>query len=234
MVSGLGAAAGGVGQVYSDSSQGHLTSARNLGGAMAGGALQAQLALRGRPMLAGAAGGATTAMLQDALNGRSISVGTAAEAAGAGATLGKLGDIIGRRRFYLGGSQDPKRPGEWVELGNFAKGERGEEFSSLRTLLNFDLTRKGPKQRLYLNTGDYTVPDQVTGRGQYVESKAGPFARLSRLQRRAMEQLGGNFRVDHFLPQDNGALFGFLGSQIGYQLPDYDRPDQNPQVQQGQ
>jgi len=80
----------------------------------------------------------------------------------------------------------------------------------------------------------YTKPDQVTGRGQYVESKAGRFARLSQSQRRANDQPGLNYRVDHLLPQDIGSLFGFLGSQIGYRLPDYDRSDQNPQDQQGQ
>lgn len=234
VVSRLGAAAGGAGQVYSDASQGHLSSARDLAGAMAGGALQAQLALRGRPTLAGAAGGATTSMLQDALNGRSVSAGNAAEAAGAGAAMGKLGDIIGRGRFFYGVSREPETFDQRVIYNNKDKEMKGEDFSKLRTLANFDTTASTDKRRLYLDAGGFTVPDQRTGLGQYVESKAGPGANTRKRQIQANNQPGLNYRIDHLLPGDIGSLFGFLRSQIGYHLPDYMQLDSNPQNQQGQ
>lgn len=231
VVSSLGAAGGGVGQVYSDAAQGHLPSGRDLAGAMLGGAIQAQLALHGRPTLAGAAGGATTSIVQDALNGRSVSVGNAAEAAGAGATLGKLGDIIGRGRFYYGAKDDEGNLGR-IAYGNLKKAEMGEAFSKLRTWANFDRTASTDKNPLYLETGGHTKPDQITGRGRYIESKAGRFAGLTKQQLQAFIQLGKSYRVDHLLPQDVGSLFGSIGSQIGYRLPDYMQV--NPQDQQGQ
>lgn len=219
MVSGLGAAAGGAGQVYSDAAQGHLPSARDLAGAMAGGALQAQLALHGRPARAGAVGGASTSIFQDALNGRPVSVGNAAEAAGAGAAFGKLGDVIGRGRFYYG-AKDKKGNLGRVEYSKVRKGEMGEALSRLRTYMNLDIPLRG-KRRLYLDGGGFTVPDHDTLFGQHVEAKAGPSVRLSNPQNRANDQDGLNFRVDHVLPEDLGSLLGFLGSQIGYRLPDY-------------
>ena len=231
VVSGVGAAAGGAGQVYSDAAQGHLSSARDLAGALAGGALQAQLALHGRPTLAGAIGGATTSVLQDALNGRSVSVGNAAEAAGAGAAMGKLGDVIGRGRFYYGAKDKYGNLGR-LEYKNPDKEKMGELFSKLRTRARFDTTASTSKDRLYLDAGGYTGSDQLTGRGQYVESKAGPRAHLRKRQIQANDELGSNYRVDHLLPQDLGSALGFLGSQIGYQLPDYMRLQ--PQDQQGQ
>ena len=230
VVSGLGATAGGAGQIYSDARKGHLSSARDLTGAMAGGALQAQLALHGRPTLAGAAGGASTSMLQDTLNGRSISVGNAAEAAGAGAAFGKLGDIIGRGRFYYGAFDKKTGLPKRVVYDNFEKAEAGEDFSKIRTWANFARTASTIKDRLYLRGGGYTRPDQVTGRGQYVESKAGLFAKLLKRQRQALSELDQKYRVDHLLPQDLGSVVGFLGSQIGYQLPDYLQPEQDPQA----
>ena len=234
VVSGVGAVGGGAGQAYSDAAQGHLSSVRDLAGAMAGGALQAQLALHGRPTLAGAAGGATTSILQDALNGRSVSVGNAAQAAGAGAAAGKLGDIVGRGRFYYGTSRDPETLGQRVVYGNSKKEKMGEDFSKLRTLANFDTTASTAKDPLYLEGGGHTEPDQVTGRGQYVESKAGRYASLRKRQRQAHGQAGLNYRVDHLLPQDVGSLLGFLGGQIGYRLPDYMQLGQSPSDQQGQ
>jgi len=232
VISGAGALAGGAGQVYSDASQGHLPSLRDLGGAMGGGALQAQLALHGRPMLAGAAGGAATSALQDVLNDRSISPVNAAEAAGAGAVMGKLGDIVGRGRFYYGGQDPETRVPVRIKYTNFHKEKMGEDFSRFRTRANFDKTASNAKDRLYLETGGYTKPDQVTGRGQYVESKAGIFARLLERQRQAFNQLGAKYRVDHLLPEDVGSLLGFLGSQIGYRLPDHTQF--GPQGQQDQ
>lgn len=227
-ISGAGAAAGGVGQIYSDAGRGHLSSVRDLASAMAGGALQAQLALHGRPMLAGATGGAATSALQDVLNGRSISIGNAAEAAGVGAAAGKLGDLIGRGRFYYGAKDDKGNLGRY-EYGAKDKGEMGEALSKFRTYANFDIPLKG-KRRFYLDGGGYTIPDHDTLRGKHVEAKAGLDADLKGPQKRAFSQLGAKYRVDHFLPEDLGSLLGFVGSQIGYQLPDYMQP--GPQDQQ--
>ena len=148
--------------------------------------------------------------------------------------MGKLGDIIGRGRFFYGVSREPETFDQRVIYNNKDKEMKGEDFSKLRTLANFDTTASTDKRRLYLDAGGFTVPDQRTGLGQYVESKAGPGANTRKRQIQANNQPGLNYRIDHLLPGDIGSLFGFLRSQIGYHLPDYMQLDSNPQNQQGQ
>lgn len=236
VVSGLGASAGAGGQLYSDAMRGHLSSWRDYAGAAAGGALQGQMALRGRPMVAGAAGGAASSMAQDVLNGRTVSLVHAAEAAGAGGAAGKIGDAIGRVRFYRRGTspvglEDPSqalaRAGQLHT--NQEKAAMGEALSKSRTLANFDRTASTAKAKLPLKAGGHTFPDQLTQLRKIIEAKAGIYARLTKRQLQAIAQFGSDYRVDHLLPKDVGSLFGFLGAQGGYHLPAYFQPDQNSQ-----
>jgi hypothetical protein len=224
VVSGAGAAAGVAGQLYSDAMNKRLSSLGSYAGAAAGSALQAQMALHMRPKWAGAGGGAVTSALQDIFNGRPVSALKAAEAAGAGGAAGAIGGVIGRARFYRGASPD------WQSIAytNKDKELMGEAYSKFRTLANLDITASTVKKALPLKKGGYTVPDQVTRLMQYVESKAGISARLRKRQKQAYNQGDLNYRVDHLLPKDVGALLGFLAAQGGYHLPAYfqDPPDQ--------
>lgn len=63
-------------------------------------------------------------------------------------------------------------------------------------------------------------PDQRTASGQLVESKFGPYARLSKRQKQAYRQPSLDFRVDHLLPGDIGFLHGYLTGQAGYHMQD--------------
>jgi len=234
VISGVGATAGAGGQLYSDAMTGHLSSLRDYAGAAAGGAVQAQLALHGRPMAAGAAGGAVTSVAQDVLNGRSISLVNAAEAAGAGGAAGKFGDAIGRARFYRRGLSPVglKDPSQALARAgrphtNQEKATMGEALSKFRTLANFDRTASTAKEKLLLTEGGHTFPDQLTQLRKIIESKAGLAARLTKRQIQALAEYGSRYRVDHLLPQDVGSLFGFLGGQGGSHLPAYLQPDQN-------
>jgi len=236
MISGAGATAGAGGQLYSDAVSGHLSSWRDYAGAMAGGALQAQMALHGRPMVAGATGGAATSIAQDVLNGRTVSLVNAAEAAGAGGAAGKIGDAIGRVRFYRRGSSPVglKDPHQAVAQAgrpptNQEKAAMGEAFSKLRTRANFDRTVSTAKEKLPLSAGGHTFPDQLTQLRKIIEAKAGLAARLTKRQLQALAEFGSNYRVDHLLPQDVGSLFGFLGAQGGLHLPAYFQSDQDRQ-----
>jgi hypothetical protein len=235
VVSGLGGASVGAGgQLYSDAMSGHASSWRNYVGAMGAGVLQAQMALRGRPMMAGAVGGATTSVAQDVLNGRTVSLINAAEAAGAGAAAGKIGDAMGRVRFYRRGlspvglkdpSQALARAGQ--PLTNQEKAAMGEAYSKLRTWINFDRTASTAKAKLPLAGGGHTFPDQLTQLGKVIEAKAGLAARLTKRQLQALAEYGSQYRVDHLLPKDVGSLFGFLAAQGGYHLPAYFQQNQN-------
>jgi len=175
-----------------------------------------------------------TSVAQDVLNGRSISLVNAAEAAGAGGAAGKFGDAIGRARFYRRGLSPVglKDPSQALARAgrphtNQEKATMGEALSKFRTLANFDRTASTAKEKLLLTEGGHTFPDQLTQLRKIIESKAGLAARLTKRQIQALAEYGSRYRVDHLLPQDVGSLFGFLGGQGGSHLPAYLQPDQN-------
>lgn len=224
---GAGALWGSGGQLYSDAMTGHFSSPRDYLAAMGGGALQAQLSLRGRPVMAGAGGGAATSVLQDVVNGRPVSLVNAAEAAGAGGAAGKIGDVIGRNRFYYHVPREGPRAWHVVANNNQAKAAMGEQLSKLRTRIAGDRTASTEKRKLPLTGGGHTVPDQLTSIGHYIESKAGLFARLTKRQLQAYLELGSKYRVDHLLPHDIGTLYGFIAAQGGFRLPRYFQQDQS-------
>jgi len=62
-----------------------------------------------------------------------------------------------------------------------------------------------------------TVLDQEANLQPISERKFGRSARLSKAQREAYELFGADdYRIDHFLPRDIGALYGFHTGQLGY------------------
>lgn len=200
----VGAGGGVAGQGLSDIVQGRLSSPRDYAGAAIGGTAEALAALRGRPNLAGAIGGASASLAQDALNGRPLSVSDAAKAAYASSLLSSAASKIATRKAAQASIKQKESLGE---LG-----------SKIRTLANLDWTVSTKKQRYGLNAipgynKGYTYPDQRTALGKLIESKFGEAAELSHRQTQAYLQLGPKYRVDHFLPRDVGSVAGFVFSQ---------------------
>lgn len=193
-----GAATGAGGQVVSDLRSGRPGTAGDYAGAAIGGAVDALGSRYLGPGKSGAIGGATTSVLQDALNGRAISPEDAQRSA---AEAGGIGGLVG-----LGASARTAR------LTSNAKGSLGEMLSDLRTAVGGDYSLPG--RRRVLPSGRSTITDRESLAGVTVESKFGPWARLSRAQREAMRVLP-KYRVDHFRTSDVGALFGVPASLLG-------------------
>jgi hypothetical protein len=200
----LGAAggAGGVGtQAVSDLVQHRLGSLGDYAGAGLGGAVGALSSLGGRGGYAGMVDGAATSVAQDVFNGHAPSFDRARDAALTGGLLGTAAGVVGRR---------------WSNgLTNAAKQKLGEDFSRLRTAARGDRTGTGKPTREYLEGRKYTYPDQRSYREadprDLIESKFGRWARLRPRQIEAYEQLP-NYRVDHTLPRDVGAVSGLLAA----------------------
>lgn len=102
-------------------------------------------------------------------------------------------------------------------LSSPAKGKVGERMSDGRTILSGDIPIKHNKT-LKLNGGGSTRPDHQTARGQVVEAKLGPSARLSNRQRQAQAELGPRYRYDHWRFDDVGRVVGgvAVGAQQGF------------------
>ena len=206
-----GAVGGVAGQGVTDLLQGRLSSWGDYAGAAAGGTAEALAALRGNPKLAGAVGGATTSVAQDAFNGHVPSLSEVAKSAYAGSVLSAAAGALATRRAAQATIKQKEQLGE---LG-----------SRIRTLMNLDWTTSTKKERFYLNPENqiikngkrvknpHTYPDQRTARDKLIEAKFGEWAELSPRQMQAYNELGSRYRVDHFLPNDVGSVAGFLVSQ---------------------
>jgi hypothetical protein len=209
---GVGAAAGVGGQAVGDGMRGTVGSAGDYVGAALGGATGAFVSRYGLAGYAGAAAGGATSISQDMLNRRVKSVDDALHAidrarapALAGGALGVVGGAAGRA---------------WADdLSRRSKEMLGEEVSALRTRVRGDRTLTRVKSREYLPGGKHKYTDQRTLYNWLVESKAGRFARLSPNQNIAYLNLD-NYRVDHVLPRDVGAIWGAPLSITGYQAFD--------------
>lgn len=205
----LGAGGAGLGlggQAVGDLARGKPSSPQDYAGAAVGGVagVGATILGRGRASIGGAADGAVTSIVQDLFNGRPVSLDRAREAAAAGATIGALTGGAGR--------------GASNNLSRAAKGRLGEDLSEVRTRIRGDAPL--PAERVDLDRGGHTIPDHMTGLGDPVEAKFGNYARLSLRQRQAYDQPLANYRVDHFLPRDIGALFGVPAYSVGLGLYD--------------
>lgn len=202
VLGGIGAGGGVVSQAVTDLQNRRLGSVGDYVGSAVGGTAAALASARGRPGQAGAIGGATTSIAQDALNGRPVDWRGASQAALAG---GYVAAPFG----YAGRSYSNSLP-------IAAKGELGETLGRVRTLANGERPLPGGRH-VEVNGGPrYTVLDQETPSGLMSEQKFGPGARLSRNQMAAYNEFGDRYRVDHFLPRDVGAVVAYPFGQIGY------------------
>lgn len=197
MLGGAGAVTGVGGQAFSDVARGRLGSVGDYLGAATGGVAGALASRSGMAGYSAALDGGITSAAQDVFNGRAPSIDRAREAAQTGGVAGVFGGIFGR-----------------AASNNLTRKEKellGEEFSRIRTWARGDKTMDMGKRRLYLDKRNYTYPDQRTYRGtterEFVESKFGRRAELSKQQKRAYRQLS-NYRVDHTLPRDVGVAIG--------------------------
>lgn len=202
VLGGVGAGGGVVSQAVTDLQNRRLGSVGDYVGSAVGGTAAALASACGRPGQAGAIGGATTSMVQDALNGRAVDWRDAGQAALAGGYVAAPFGYAGRRYSD--------------ELSAAAKGELGETLGRARTLANGERPLPGGR-KVGVNRGPrYTVLDQETASGLMSEQKFGPRARLSRNQMAAYNEFGDRYRVDHFLPRDIGAAVAYPFGQIGY------------------
>jgi len=195
-LAGGGATAGFGGQAVGDFATGRHSSPADYAAATLGGVagVGATILSRGRASAGGAADGAVTSVAQDLLNGRPVSMDNARQAAVLGATVGSLAGGAGRA---------------WSNsLSRSAKGQLGEGLSKVRTVARGDMPLADGSVRLPLVGGGFTIPDHLTEGGEIAEAKFGNYARLSPRQRQAYQQPLPNYRVDHFLPRDIGAMFG--------------------------
>jgi hypothetical protein len=157
------------------------------------------------PRAAGLVDGGLTSTAQDVFNGRRADWDKARQSALDSATLASPAGVLATTWAHTRGRRTTE---------NF-----GEAISRMRTIARGDRTQTTAKSRFNLRDGGWTYPDQRTAQGQLVDSKFGPFARLSQRQRQAYRQDGLDHRVDHGLPRDFGAVAalpsGFAGYYIG-------------------
>jgi hypothetical protein len=205
VLGGAGAVTGAGSQAFGDIARGSWSSPGDYLGATGGGALEALAATKMGVGSAGAIGGATTSILQDAANGEDISFRNAAISGGVGAVASGV----------AGHSTSQHADAQTVR----SKMSIGEELSKLRSWIRLDPPKAGP-HREHLSKS-YTVPDHRAQSG-LVEAKFGPTPILSDQQNRARVErmLSDGYRVDHFLPEDIGKLIGIPIGQLIYNFAD--------------
>ncbi|WP_293681429.1 hypothetical protein [uncultured Phenylobacterium sp.] len=202
VLGGVGAGGGVLSQAAADVQNGRLGSVGDYVGSALGGAATALASARGRPGQAGAIGGATTSIVQDALEGRSVDWRDASRAALAGGYAAAPFGLAGRA--YSEG------------LPPVAKGDLGDFAGRVRTRANFRDPVPGGA-RVKLKSGKVTVLDEGNPEAWMSEQKFGTRVRdLSSNQNEAYNQFGDRYRVDHFLPRDVGAVVAYPFGQIGY------------------
>lgn len=201
VLGGIGAGGGVVSQAVTDLQSRRLGSVGDYVGSAVGGTAAALASARGRPGQAGAVGGATTSIVQDALNGRPVDWRGASQAALAGGYVAAPFGYAGRRYSN--------------SLPIAAKGELGEAMGRVRTMANGRKPVPGGT-RVKLDSERVTVLDEGDPEAWMSEQKFGPRARLSRNQMEAYNQFGDRYRVDHFLPRDIGVAAAYPFGQIGY------------------
>ncbi len=187
-----------------DGVNGEVSPAKILGAGI-GGAAGTFLALKGRPGAAASATGAATSFAQDLLSGNvnSGSLLRALNAAAAGSVAAGVTGRLGARTAN--------------GLSIRTKGRLGEALSKGRTWVRGDRVAN-THEPIDLTQG-YTVADHITRGRQAVEAKFGRYAKLSKRQRQAVDELD-DYRVDHFLPRDVGAMIELPLGMFTYQAND--------------
>lgn len=220
-----GGAVGGIGQVANDAAHGRATSLRDFAGAVGGGALAGERAVRWGPAGGAAAGGAATGLIQGDSPDEVIRGATAS--AYMGGPLGAFGVQASNAlpRAVKGGL------GEGLSFAkSLARGERipfPDASDSIAVAHNFpkSLGQAGPQQIVPLSKS-YTKADFLTAWGRAVEAKFGFSAGLTRSQRRAVGELGPLYLVDHWHPGDIG---DFAGGWFGPAAGQWSSEDGGPQ-----
>jgi hypothetical protein len=189
----------------------------------AGRATQAAARVVRDPRVAGAADGASTTALQASLNGEDASFEDIAESARAGAVSAGVGDLVGKYGSNAlpnrGKGLTKEQVGETLSIAKSIASGDGRPWGRTIPEFNAILPKvKGPARQVDVPLSrTYTKADHVTHKAIAVESKFGPYARLTDPQGLARLELpAGHYRVDHWLPSDAGrivsALFAAPGS----------------------
>lgn len=218
-----GALTGIAGQGVADLASGKASSVQDYVGAAIGGGLAGATALRGggpiasKAVLGGAMGAGATSLAQDALNRRPVSVDNAIESAHVGGVSGGVLDGLATHAVAAAPSR--------------VKGFVGERMSDFKTLARGRIPH-GQKP-VPLRGGGASIPDQKQTHEflwwgeldapEYLESKMGPSARLSRAQRRLRAENPDRFMIDAWRFRDVGRAASLMGGPAGSQLTDEER-----------
>ncbi len=198
----------GATQSATDAATGGHGSVGDYLGAVIGGAAATPFAIARSPKSAGAVEGFTTSIAQDLLNGRHVSIDNAMRSSAAGTASSDIADRLGTR---------------WARgLSSTQKGKVGEQLSMHKTRAR-GYVPNGRGQRLYLSKG-FTVLDPASSVDELVESKNGPFVKVSPNQLLAFHENPGRYRFDWWQPSDVGEIAGFGGASLGVHLADDDYP----------
>jgi hypothetical protein len=205
-VGGAGAAASVTGQLASDVASGRLSNLPTYGEAAAGGAVGGLTTSYVGPR-AGAVAEAATAEGFHGLRTGDFSLERLENGAVLGSHFARAGDLAGRN---------------WAEsLPIRKKGKLGEKMSDVKSRVSGQSsTNHGDKVDL---SKGHTFIDSRTNADITVESKFGPWARLSKSQLRAQAELN-NYAVDHWLSEDIGKVTGGLSGLLFGQSLDHRRP----------
>ncbi|MDO8409476.1 MAG: hypothetical protein Q7S93_05400 [Phenylobacterium sp.] len=202
-LAGAGGGVGAIGQAAGDISRRKIGTPGDYGGAVVGGALGALAARRGNVAQASAAAGLTESVAQDTLDG-GLDTQSAARGRESAAAAAIVGGLVGRSATRHADSMSRKD-----------KELTGEQASRIRNFVRGDRTGPAAKTKEDLPGGGYTFPDLRSYRNgvvsELIESKFGRSARLSKRQLQAVKAFK-NYRVDHVLPRDIGAVFGLPAS----------------------
>ena len=163
-----------------------------------------------------------TELTRAALRGERPSLEAMGQSAVAGSYLGKVGGDVARRWSQGLPSSKYYKRGYWI-----SKEEIGEKLSEAKSRLQGErVIRPARPEKV---SGGETRPDHasvdiLSGPGAQAlprESKFGFYARLTKRQLEALEELVG-YRVDHFTPDDVGKIGGGFLASIGGQAPPID------------
>lgn len=203
-IGGAGSAVSVSGQVVADGLAGRVSRPEDLAGSAAGGFAGALTTLYGGPVRGAAAEAATTHRVRSMLTGEPIRSEAALTDAAVGGLIGRYGHVVGEKwADNLAFSKSAKAPGDFI-----SKGELGEVMSrSLSRMRGLPVTHVGKGWRT--SDGSMTFTDHRTGPNQIVEAKMGNSHKdISKNQKKARDQLGDDYRVDHFLTDDIGKAYG--------------------------
>jgi hypothetical protein len=231
LAAGVGGTVNAAVQAGDDLAHGRPITLGNEADAFTSGAIGAATATRFGPAFGAAVGGALNTGLQEAQQGRPstddvLSSGVASAYAGRGfAAAGEVGS----------NALPSGVKGDLGEMLTYAKSwARGEPIPWKKTyspavevaIPKANDFNAGPKVRIDLDNGRYTIPDFITDDGTALEAKFGLSARLSPSQRLALQKLGPLFQPDHWSPVNVGEMAGsaFGSGASGFYPPDGSQP----------